>query len=100
MFKFSVVIAIRNSDVWLKESIGSIINQSLDFKDNIQIILVNDASLDLSEDICLKYKAKYPHNIKYIANKEHLGVSQSRNLGLKHATGDVIKIEVVPNSYR
>lgn len=90
MFKFSVVIAIRNSDVWLKESIGSIINQSLDFKDNIQIILVNDASLDLSEDICLKYKAKYPHNIKYIANKEHLGVSQSRNLGLKHATGEYV----------
>lgn len=89
-FKFSVVIAAYNSDLWISKTINSLIDQTLDFKKNIQIIIVNDASTDNTDQICNRFKAKYPKNIKYIVNDENLGPSETRNIGLKHATGKYI----------
>ena len=63
-FKFSVVIAAYNSDLWISKTINSLINQTLDFKKNIQIVIVNDASSDKTGQICQGFKAKYPKNIK------------------------------------
>ena len=51
-FKFSVVIAAYNSDLWISKTINSLIDQTLDFKKNIQIIIVNDASTDNTDKIC------------------------------------------------
>ena len=89
-FKFSVVIAAYNSDLWISKTINSLINQTVDFEKNIQIIIVNDASTDNTGQICQGFKAKYPKNIKYIVNEENLGPSTARNIGLKHATGKYI----------
>lgn len=54
-YLFSVIIPIYNTERYLDDSINSIINQSIGFN-NIQLILVNDGSVDNSEKICLKYK--------------------------------------------
>ena len=89
-FKFSVVIAAYNSDLWISKTINSLINQTLDFKKNIQIIIVNDGSSDKTGQICQGFKAKYPKNIKYIVNEENLGPSATRNIGLKQASGKYI----------
>ena len=67
-FNFSVVIAAYNSDLWISKTIESLIDQTLDFEDNIQIVIVNDGSTDNTGQICQQYKAKYPKNIKYIKN--------------------------------
>ena len=87
-FIFSVIIAIYNTGRYLDESISSVINQTVGFK-NIQLILVNDGSVDDSEQICLKYTKKYPKNILYI-KIEHSGVSKVRNIGMKYAQGKYI----------
>ena len=89
-FKFSVVIAAYNSDLWISNTINSIINQTLNFKKNIQIIIVNDGSTDKTGQICQGFKARYPKNIKYIVNEENLGPSATRNIGLKQARGKYI----------
>ena len=59
---FSVVMAIHNTGRYLDESIGSLLNQTIGYKE-IQIILVNDGSTDNSEEICLKYQKLYLNNI-------------------------------------
>ena len=61
-FIFSVIISIYNTGRYLDDSIGSIINQTIGFN-KIQIILVNDGSIDETERICLNYRNKYPENI-------------------------------------
>ena len=45
---FSVIIAIHNTARFLDDSIGSLLNQTIGYKE-IQIILVNDGSTDNSE---------------------------------------------------
>ena len=87
-FLFSVIISIYNTGRYLDDSIGSLLKQTLPFNE-IQIILVNDGSIDQTEDICLKYKNKYPNNIIYI-KIDHSGVSIGRNIGMKYAEGEFI----------
>ena len=85
---FSVIMAIHNTGRYLDESIGSLINQTIGYKE-IQIILVNDGSTDNSEEICLKYQKLYLNNIIYIKIRNG-GVSKARNVGLKLAKGEYI----------
>ena len=67
-FKFSVVMAIYNKEKYVGEAIGSIINQSLDFKKNIEIILVDDKSTDNTLSVLENYQKSYPKNITLITN--------------------------------
>ena len=85
-YKISVIIPIYNVGLYLKETIDSIVNQSMGFKKNIQLILVNDGSTDDSEKICLEYKNQYPDNIVYLYQKNS-GVSVARNNGIRHIKG-------------
>jgi glycosyltransferase involved in cell wall biosynthesis len=88
-YKISVVIPVYNVGKYLSETIDSVIKQTIGFKKNIQIILINDGSQDNSEEICLKYKKKYPENIEYYS-KKNAGVSAARNEGMKHIKGKYV----------
>lgn len=88
-FKFSIIMSIYNVGEYLEEAVDSVINQTIGFEDNVQIILVNDGSTDNSEEICLEYKRKYPENIIAIS-KENGGLSSSRNCGLNYVTGEYV----------
>ena len=104
-FLFSVIIAAHNSDLYLKKAVDSIINQSLGFEKNIQIIIVNDGSTDNTEEICLKYRVKYPQNIKYISTKSSFGPAHARNQGLKEVQGKYVNFLdsddfITPNTFK
>lgn len=88
-YKFSVIIPVYNVEDYLEETILSVVDQTIGFKENIQIILVNDGSPDNSEEVCIKYRDMYPDNIVYVKQK-NAGVSAARNNGYKHATGKYI----------
>lgn len=85
MKKISIIVPIYNTERYLEKCLQSLTNQ--DYK-NIEIILVNDGSDDSSLDICNKYKNKDDRII--VIDKEHTGVSDTRNIGIKNATGDYI----------
>ena len=87
-FIFSVIMPIYNTGRYLDESIFSLLNQTIGFK-NIQLILVNDGCIDKTEEISLKYQNSYPKNIIYI-KIEHGGLNRARNIGLEYATGKYI----------
>ena len=86
---FSVVISCYNCEDYLDETINSLLNQTISFKDYIQLILVNDGSTDSTEEICKKYQSQYPENIIY-SYQENQGQAVGRNNGLKYAGGDYI----------
>lgn len=88
-YKFSVIIPIYNVENYLSEAIESVINQTIGFKDNIQLILINDGSTDNSEKICMEYKQKYPDNIIYKI-QENAGVSSARNTGMQYIEGEYV----------
>lgn len=83
--KISVVLPTYNVEKYLRKSVESIINQTL--KD-LEIIIVNDGSTDLSGDIANQL-AKEDDRIILI-NQLNQGLSAARNAGLKIATGEYI----------
>lgn len=88
-FKFSVVVPIYNIEDFLEEAIETIVGQTIGFEEHIQLILVNDGSLDQSGIICERYTKQYPDNIVYV-KKENGGVSSARNEGMKHIQGEYV----------
>lgn len=83
--KISVIVPIYNVEKYLVKCIESIINQ--DYK-NLEIILIDDGSIDSSGTIVDKYKRQDKRIIAI--HQSNKGLSNTRNVGIKKATGDYI----------
>lgn len=84
--KVSIIVPVYNASKYLSRSIESILNQSYD---NLEIILIDDASTDNSKEIIKKYALK-DNRIKPIYSEVNQGVSRTRNMGLKSISGDYV----------
>ena len=81
----SFIIPTYNSANTIKRAIDSILNQSTDLE--YEIIVVDDGSTDNTEEVVKYYEND--ERIKYY-NKDNSGVADTRNYGVKMATGDYI----------
>jgi glycosyltransferase involved in cell wall biosynthesis len=81
----SVIMPVYNSENYVSAAIESIIDQS--FKD-IELIIVDDGSSDLSYKICESYATLDSRII--LIKSTHRGQSCARNLALEIASGDFI----------
>lgn len=89
MYLISVIMPIYNSEYYLKRAINSVICQTIGFE-NIELVLIDDCSSDLSKEIIIEYSSKYS-NIKAIfLDKNHGFPGHARNVGLKNSTSDYI----------
>ncbi len=79
----SIVVPIYNSEKYLSRCIESIIAQTYD---NLEIILVDDASTDKTGEIIDKY-AKQDSRIVKLKHKENQGLFQTRITGADTAHG-------------
>lgn len=86
MFVFSIVMAVYNVERYLAEALESLLQQSIGFRDHVQVILVDDGSPDGSGRICDDYRTRYPGNIEVI-HQVNAGVAAARNAGMKLVRG-------------
>lgn len=86
MAKVSVIVPVYNVEAYLEKCLFSLVSQDLE---DIEIIVVNDGSKDRSQTIINKFAQEYPSKIKAFI-KENGGLSDARNFGIDHATGDYI----------
>lgn len=84
--KISILVAVYNTEQYLRECLDSLINQSYR---NLQIICIDDASTDNSPAILKEYAEK-DNRILLLRNEINSGQSKTRNHGLRHADGDYI----------
>ncbi len=80
----SVILPIYNAELYVRESIQSVLNQS--FSD-FELIVINDGSTDSSEKVILEF---LDERIKYVKNEANLKLIDTLNLGLKLAQGKYI----------
>ena len=85
MPKISVILPIYNVAPYLEETFESLIHQSID---DIEIIAVNDGSIDDSEEIIKRYQKR--DNRIIALSQANKGQSAARNLALQHASGQYI----------
>lgn len=85
MTKVSIIVPVYNVEKYICECIDSLLKQT--YKD-IEIILVDDGSIDMSANICNEYM-RYNTNVKTYHIKNS-GPAVARNYGLTKAKGDYI----------
>ena len=85
MKKISVIIPIYNAEMYIEECIESVRKQTIQ---DLEIVCVDDGSLDDSESIIQKIASK-DLRIKLIRQKNQ-GAGNARNNGLKNAMGKYV----------
>lgn len=96
--KISVILPVYNVEKYLRFSVKSILNQ--DYK-LFELIAINDGSTDNSLQILQSFN---DDRIKIVDCNKNNGLAETRNIGLKYATGDVIYFmdsddEIRPNLF-
>ncbi|MDE6433439.1 MAG: glycosyltransferase family 2 protein [Lachnospiraceae bacterium] len=90
MYLVSVIVPVYNTEIYVRQTILSVIHQTIGFEQNIELILVNNATEDGADAICEEFLKKYPSNVKKLVLAKNRGPSGARNIGLEAATGKYI----------
>lgn len=84
--KISFIIPAYNAEKYIERCLKSILRLNEEYK--IEVIIVDDGSIDNTAEICERIKKKEPR-VVYI-KKKNGGVSSARNQGIISAKGDYI----------
>ena len=82
----SVIVPVYNVSNYLQRCVESLTGQS--YK-NIEIILIDDCSTDDSLKLCYEF-AKHDERIKICKNEKNIGLSATREVGMKYTSGEWI----------
>lgn len=85
--KVSIIVPCYKVEKYLRRSMDSLVNQTLD---GVELICINDGSPDNCLEILKEYKEKYKDKKIVIIDKENEGVWKGRFDGIKKATGKYI----------
>jgi len=85
MIKVSVIVPVHNAERYLVKCIESLLNQTLE---EMEIILIDDASTDSSGKICDEYAIL--HNNVRVLHINEKSVASARNAGIQVAAGEYI----------
>lgn len=87
--KISIIIPCFNVNEYINRCLKSLVNQTIGI-DNIEIILVDDASTDNTLELLESWEKKYSESIMVITYAENLRQGGARNVGLEYASGEYI----------
>ena len=87
--KITVIIPCYNCADYLDRCMQSVADQTIGIQ-NLQIILIDDASGDATMDRMIFWQSLYPHQIEIIRNGKNRRQGTCRNLGISRAQGEYI----------
>lgn len=81
----SVIIPCYNAEKYIEKCLDTIVNQTIGIQ-NLELIIIDDASTDNSLLCIKKYKEQYPENILIILLEQNAGQANARNIGMRYVT--------------
>lgn len=84
--QISIIVPCYNAVPYIDRCVNSLVNQTIGLE-NLEIILVNDASTDSTYEKLLDWEQQYPDSILVINSTENLRQGGARNLGVSYARG-------------
>ena len=87
--KISIIIPNYNGEELLKKNLPKVQSAIENSKNEVEIIVVDDASTDTSVSVISNSKFQIP-NLRLIKNEKNLGFSSTVNKGVKGAKGEIV----------
>lgn len=84
----SVIVPAYNAEAFIGQAISSVLGQTVS---NLEIIIVDDNSPDMTGNVVLDYAA-YDHRVRYLRLDNNLGPGGARNTALDAARGEWIAV--------
>lgn len=84
-YNLSLIVPVYNAEKYIETCLNSLLNQNTKY--SYQIIIINDGSIDSSEQILNKFEE---NPIIFVYNKKNGGISSARNYGLSKSSGEYI----------
>lgn len=87
--RVSVITIFLDAGPFLQEAIDSVLAQTYTLW---ELLLVDDGSMDGSSELARRVAAEHPDRVRYLDHEDHrnLGMSASRNLGIRSARGEYV----------
>ena len=91
MKKVSVVVPCYNAAVYLDKCMEQLIKQTIGIE-NIEIILVDDASTDdgATWELIMEYEREFPDTVIAIQLEQNMRQGGARNVGISYAGGEYL----------
>lgn len=89
MKKISVIIPCHNSEKYLSICMDSLIQQTIGMQE-LEIILIDDASADHTRELLLDYEKAYPDSVMVILLEQNQMQGGARNVALQYASGEYL----------
>jgi glycosyltransferase involved in cell wall biosynthesis len=86
----SVVIPSYKSSAFIEATLESVARQTYPH-DNLEILVIDDASPDDSAAVARRFLERFPLKSKVLVSKANAGAAATRNVGWKMASGDWIQ---------
>ena len=87
--KISIVIQVYNVSGHIQRAFDSILNQTIGFE-NLEVIFIDDASTDGSDQIIKNYADKYDNVSGFFLENNSGSAGKPRNVGISNATSDYV----------
>lgn len=87
----SLIIVTYNSKIYIDNCLSSLYKYN-DIGDELEVIIIDNSSVDICNEMFSYIREHYPQNIKLIHNQKNGGYGQGNNVGVEIATGEILAI--------
>ena len=80
----SIIVCSYNHAKWVERCLRSLLHQDFVRKEEYEVILIDDKSIDITQEVLKNFKFQ---NFRYFKNKKNIGLPQSINKAIKLSKG-------------
>lgn len=86
--KISIIVPVKNEEKVIGRLLKALVNLSYP-RSRKEIIVVNDESIDKTEQICVQYAMRFPE-VKVFNRRKSTTKAAALNFGVQHAEGEIV----------
>ena len=95
----SVILPVRNAQATLLQEVSQMLDVLPDVAARFELILVDDASTDRTEEVACELTRTYPQ-VRFVRHHDSRGNRAAVQTGLEHATSETVLVQEIPRAYQ
>jgi hypothetical protein len=95
----SVILPVRNAQATLLQEVSQMLDVLPDVAARFELILVDDASTDRTEEVACELTRTYPQ-VRFVRHHDSRGNRAAVQTGLEHATAETVLVQGNPLAYQ